>query len=245
MPIGVPKVAFRLPGDSVSQWVDLYNRLYRERVLFLAADLDDELANQLVGIMIYLSNEDSSRDLFLYINSPGGPITSGLAVFDAVQHVDAKVHTICVGLAASMASFVLAGGTSGLRLGFPNSRIMIHQPLGGGRGQASDVVRETRELMRLRKQIGRIYSRITGNELAKISTDLDRDYYLSANDAKNYGSFGLIDQIAQDAKIVTFPTFYRSGNLLELDINNPSEYSRGGFLTLDGVDSRDAAFQGG
>jgi ATP-dependent Clp protease protease subunit len=210
MPIGVPKVAFRLPGDSVSQWVDLYNRLYRERVLFLAADLDDELANQLVGIMIYLSNEDSSRELYLYINSPGGPITSGLAVFDVIQHVDAKVHTICVGLAASMASFVLSGGTSGLRLGFPNSRVMIHQPLGGGRGQATDVFRETLELIRLRKQIGRIYCRITGNALATISSDLDRDFYLSAIEAKNYGSFGLIDQIAKDSDPVTLADVWNS-----------------------------------
>ena len=136
MPIGVPKVAYRLPGEAVPQWVDLYNRLYRERVLFLGSGLDDELANQLNGIMLYLSAEDSNKRLFLYINSPGGSVTAGLSVFDIMNYVDASVTTIGIGFAASMASFILAGGERGSRIALPHCRIMIHQPQGGMEGQA-------------------------------------------------------------------------------------------------------------
>ena len=126
MPIGVPKVAYRLPGEATPQWVDLYNRLYRERVLFLGSGLDDELANQLNGIMLYLSAEDSSRSLFLYINSPGGSVTAGLSVFDIMNYVQASVTTIGIGFAASMASFILAGGERGSRIALPHCRVMIH-----------------------------------------------------------------------------------------------------------------------
>ena len=130
MPIGVPKVAYRLPGEATPQWVDLYNRLYRERVLFLGSGLDDELANQLNGIMLYLSAEDASRSLFLYINSPGGSVTAGLSVFDIMNYVQASVTTIGIGFAASMASFILAGGERGSRIALPHCRVMIHQPQG-------------------------------------------------------------------------------------------------------------------
>lgn len=206
MPIGVPKVAYRLPGDALSQWIDLYNRLYRERVLFLGSDLDDELANQLVGIMIYLSAEDSNQAIFLYINSPGGSVTCGLSVFDAMHHVEAKVHTVCVGIAASMASFVLAGGDTGLRLAFPHSRIMLHQPLGGGLGQASDIFAEAQEILRIRKQIGQMYVKITGQDADRISADMNRDYFLSAYEAKDYGEFGIVDRVADEVNLVDMPT---------------------------------------
>ena len=206
MPIGVPKVAYRLPGDSMSQWIDLYNRLYRERVLFLGTDLDDELANQLVGIMIYLSAEDSNQKIFLYINSPGGSVTSGLSVYDTMHHIDAQVHTVCVGIAASMASFVLAGGEVGSRLAFPHSRVMLHQPLGGGLGQASDILAEAQEILRIRKQIGQMYVQMTGQSLSRISADMNRDYFLSAYEAKDYGEFGLIDRVADEVNRVTLKT---------------------------------------
>lgn len=195
-PIGVPKVSFRLPGEALPQWVDLYNRLYRDRILFLGSDLDDELANQLVGIMVYLNAEDSSQDLFLYINSPGGAITSGFSVFDTMNHVEAKVHTICAGIAASMASLVLAGGESGCRLAFPHSRMMIHQPSGGGYGQASDVLLECQEITRLRQQVQETYVQVTGNDLNIIVRDLDRDNYLTVRNAMEYGELGLVDGIA-------------------------------------------------
>ena len=198
MPIGVPKVAYRLPGEPTPQWIDLYNRLYRERVLFLGSDLDDELANQLVGIMIYLSSEDASKRIFIYINSPGGSTTCGFSVTDAMHHIEAHVTTLCIGIAASMASFVLAAGERGHRIALPHSRIMLHQPQGGSQGQASDVVAESSEVLKIRQRIGRIYAERTGQSLATIAKALDRDAFLSAKQAKD---FGLIDQVAASASV--------------------------------------------
>ena len=195
MPIGVPKVAYRLPGEAVPQWVDLYNRLYRERVLFLGSALDDELANQLNGIMLYLSAEDSNRRLFLYINSPGGSVTAGLSVFDIMNYVDASVTTIGIGFAASMASFILAGGERGSRIALPHCRIMVHQPQGGMEGQASEIVLEKEEIIRLRKLIGRLYVDLTGQSASTVARDLDRDKYLSAREAREYG---LVDLVASN-----------------------------------------------
>ncbi|BEI31729.1 ATP-dependent Clp protease proteolytic subunit (chloroplast) [Bryopsis sp. KO-2023] len=192
MPIGVPKVPFRLPGEPSAQWVDLYNRLYRERVLFLCQDLDDELANQLIGIMLYLNAEEKAKDLYIYINSPGGSVTCGIAVYDIMNYIKSDVTTICVGTAASMASFILAGGCRGKRIAFPHSRIMIHQPEGGSQGQASEVLSESEEVMRIRRQVGQIYAERTGQTLSRISRDMDRDQFLSAQEAKKYG---LVDHL--------------------------------------------------
>ena len=197
MPIGVPKVPFRLPGEPSAQWVDLYNRLYRERVLFLCQELDDELANQLIGIMLYLNSEDKNKGLYLYIKSPGGSVTCGIAVYDAMNYVQSPVTTICVGTAASMASFILAGGDTGKRIALPYSRIMIHQPEGGSQGQASEVLAESEEVMRIRRQVGQIYAQRTGQPLSRISRDMDRDQFLSAEEAKTYG---LVDQVAIGTK---------------------------------------------
>lgn len=192
MPIGVPKVPFRLPGEPDAQWVDLYNRLYRERVLFLCQDLNDELANQLIGIMLYLNAEESSKDLYIYINSPGGSVTCGIAVYDILNYIEVEVITLCVGTAASMASFILTGGSRGKRIAFPHSRIMIHQPEGGSQGQASEIVSESEEVVRIRRQVGKIYSSRTGQSLARISKDMDRDQFMSAREAKEYG---LVDHL--------------------------------------------------
>ena len=200
MPIGVPKVAYRLPGEAVPQWVDLYNRLYRERVLFLGSGLDDELANQLNGIMLYLSAEDSNKRLFLYINSPGGSVTAGLSVFDIMNYVDASVTTIGIGFAASMASFILAGGERGSRIALPHCRIMVHQPQGGMEGQASEIVLEKDEIIRLRKLIGRLYVDLTGQSASTVARDLDRDKYLSAREAREYG---LVDLVASNENNAT------------------------------------------
>ena len=197
MPIGVPKVPFRLPGEPAAQWVDLYNRLYRERVLFLCQELDDELANQLIGIMLYLNAEEQNKGLYIYINSPGGSVTCGIAVYDAMNYIKSEVTTICVGTAASMASFILAGGDRGKRIALPHSRLMIHQPEGGSQGQASEVLSESEEVMRIRRQVGRIYAERTGQALSRISRDMDRDQFLSAREAKDYG---LVDQVAVDTK---------------------------------------------
>lgn len=197
MPIGVPKVPFRLPGEPSAQWVDLFNRLYRERLLFLCQDLDDEVSNQLIGIMLYLNAEERYKDIYIFINSLGGSVTCGIAVYDVMNFVEADVSTICVGTAASMASFVLSGGERGKRIALPHSRIMIHQPEGGGQGQASEVLSESEEVMRLRRQVGKIYAERTGQNLNRISRDMDRDQFLSAKEAKEYG---LVDQVAVDVK---------------------------------------------
>nr|AOC61404.1 proteolytic subunit 2 of clp protease [Rhexinema sarcinoideum] len=197
MPIGVPKVPYRLAGDEAPQWVDLYNRLYRERVLFLCQDLDDELANQLIGIMLYLNAEDKSKGIYIYINSPGGSVTCGVGVYDAMNYMKSDVTTICVGTAASMASCVLAGGRKGKRLALPHSRIMIHQPEGGSQGQASVVLSESKEVLRIRDEVAQIYAERTGQTLERISRDMNRDQFMSAREAKEYG---LVDQIASSVE---------------------------------------------
>ncbi|MGI8504247.1 MAG: ATP-dependent Clp protease proteolytic subunit [Hassallia sp.] len=195
MPIGVPKVPYRMPGEQYTQWVDIYNRLYRERIIFLGRDIDDEIANQIIAVMLYLDSEDPGKDIQLYINSPGGMVTSGLAIYDTMQHIKSDVVTICVGLAASMGSFLLAAGTKGKRLALPHSRIMIHQPSGGTRGQASDIEIEAREILRIRHQLNNIYADNTNQTLAKIEKDMDRDFFMSAAEAKEYG---LIDRVIED-----------------------------------------------
>ena len=196
MPIGVPKIPFKLPGEPTAEWVDLYNRLYRERVLFLCQQLDDELANQLIGIMLYLNGEEHSKSIYIYINSPGGSVTCGIGIYDIMNYIQPEVTTICVGTAASMASFILAGGARGKRLAFPHARMMIHQPEGGSQGQAAQVLWESEEVRRIRRQVGQIYAKQTGQPLNRISKDMDRDQFMSARAAKDYG---LIDHLAESS----------------------------------------------
>lgn len=195
MPIGVPKVPYRMPGEQYTQWIDIYNRLYRERIIFLGRDVDDEIANQITAVMLYLDSEDPGKDIYLYINSPGGMVTSGMMIYDTMQHIKSDVVTICVGLAASMGSFLLAGGTKGKRLALPHSRIMIHQPSGGTRGQATDIEIEAKEILRIRHQLNEIYANNTGKPLAKIEKDMDRDFFMSAQEALEYG---LIDKVIEE-----------------------------------------------
>lgn len=193
MPIGIPKVAYRLPGEPSAQWVDLYNRLYRDRVLFLCQPLDDEVANQLIGIMLYLNAEDETKGLFLYINSPGGALICGIGVYDSMHYVEADVTTISVGTSSSMASFVLSGGEPGKRIALPSSRIMIHQPEGGSKGQAEQVVLEADEVERLRREVCRLYAERTGQPRGRIWKDMDRDQFMSSREARAYG---LVDLVA-------------------------------------------------
>lgn len=197
MPIGVPKVPFRLPGNPTPEWIDLYNRLYRERIIFLCAELKDELANQLVGVMLYLNSETIYKDIFIYVNSPGGSVICGIAVYDSMNYIKASVNTVCLGTAASMASFILAGGSSGKRLALPHSRIMIHQPEGGSEGQVSEILSESLEVRRIRRQVGKIYAERTGQSLSRIARDMDRDAFMSAEEAKDYG---LVDYIVAKEK---------------------------------------------
>ena len=192
MPIGVPKVLVTSPDELEEEWVDLYARLFDERVLFLCQSLEGELANQLIGVMVFLSIQEPDKDIFFYINSPGGSVTCGIGLYDMMNGITAPVNTICLGTASSMASFLLAGGARGKRLALPHSRIMIHQPEGGNEGQASEVISESEEVMRIRRRVGKIYAERTGQSLIKISRDMDRDQFMSAREAKEYG---LVDQV--------------------------------------------------
>jgi ATP-dependent Clp protease protease subunit len=193
MPIGTPSVPYRLPGSQYERWVDIYTRLGVERILFLGSEVNDAIANSLVAQMLYLDSEDSSKPIYLYINSPGGSVTAGLAIFDTMQYVKSDVVTICVGLAASMGAFLLAAGTKGKRLALPHSRIMIHQPLGGtSQRQASDIEIEAREILRIKDMLNQSLADMSGQSLEKIAKDTDRDYFLSAAEAKEYG---LIDRV--------------------------------------------------
>ncbi|MEP6490134.1 ATP-dependent Clp protease proteolytic subunit [Microcoleus vaginatus GB2-A3] len=184
-----------MPGGYDTQWINIYDRLYRERIIFLGRDVDDEIANQIIAVMLYLDSEDSGKDIILYINSPGGMVSAGMAIFDTMQHIKSDVVTICVGLAASMGSFLLAAGAKGKRLALPHSRIMIHQPSGGTRGQATDIQIEAKEILRLRHELNNIYAKNTGKPIEKIEKDMDRDYFMSAEEAKEYG---LIDRVIED-----------------------------------------------
>ncbi len=195
MPIGVPKVPYRMPGSAYTDWISIYSRLARERIIFIGEQIDDELANEVIAILLYLDSEDAGKDIILYINSPGGSVTSGMAIYDTMQHIKSDVVTICVGLAASMGSFLLAAGAKGKRLALPHSRIMIHQPSGGTRGQATDIEIEAREIIRIRQQLNQIYAERTGQPLHKIEKDMDRDFFMSAAEAKEYG---LIDRVIEE-----------------------------------------------
>ena len=193
MPIGTPSVPYRLPGSQMERWVDIYTRLGVERILFLGSEVNDGIANSLVAQMLYLDSEDSSKPIYLYINSPGGSVTAGLAIYDTIQYVKSDVVTICVGLAASMGAFLLAAGTKGKRVALPHSRIMIHQPLGGtSRRQASDIEIEAREILRMKEMLNRSLADMSGQSFEKVEKDTDRDYFLSAEEAKEYG---LIDRV--------------------------------------------------
>ena len=193
-PIGVPKVAYRVPGAPSADWVDIYNRLYRERIIFLGQEIDDEIANQIIAVMLYLDSEDNSKPIYLYINSPGGSVISGLALYDTMKHIKSEVVTINVGLAASMASFILAAGEKGKRLALPHSRIMIHQPMGGAQGQASDIEVEAQQILRIRKSLTEDYAQMTGRPYEKVLQDMDRDNFMSSYEAVEYG---LIDRVIE------------------------------------------------
>ncbi|MBD2092223.1 ATP-dependent Clp protease proteolytic subunit [Microcoleus sp. FACHB-1515] len=194
MPIGEPSVPYRLPGGTYEQWIRIYERLFRERIIFLFEEVDDAIANAIVAYMLYLDSEDPSKPIYLYINSPGGSITAGMAIYDTMQHIKSEVVTICVGLAASMGAFLLGAGSKGKRLALPHARIMIHQPLGGTRGQASDIDIEAREILRVRHELNKLMAQHSGQTVERIEKDTDRDNFMSAEEAKAYG---LIDQVIE------------------------------------------------
>ena len=176
---------------------DIYSRLLKERIIFLGTPIEDTMASLVIAQLLFLEAEDSDKDIYLYINSPGGIITSGMGIYDTMQYIKPDVSTICLGQAASMGAFLLAGGAKGKRSALPNSRIMIHQPMGGAEGQATDIKIQAEEIVRMKKQLNTILSKNTGQTIKKIETDTDRDNYLTSREAKNYG---LIDTILTKRK---------------------------------------------
>nr|YP_009468771.1 clp protease proteolytic subunit [Koelreuteria paniculata]AVA29610.1 clp protease proteolytic subunit [Koelreuteria paniculata]QRM17513.1 ATP-dependent Clp protease proteolytic subunit [Koelreuteria bipinnata] len=194
MPIGVPKVPFRTRGDRNPTWVDIINRLYRERLIFLGQVITNDISNQLIALMLYLSWESEIKDLYLLINSPGGWVMSGLAIYDTMQFVRPDIETICVGLAASMGSVILVGGEITKRIAFPHARVMIHEPAAGFfQAQASDLILEAEELLKLRETLVRIYVQRTGKPFWIVSEDLERDTFMSATEAQAHG---IVDVVA-------------------------------------------------
>ena len=222
MPIGLPKVLFKsnenpdgenkkqeqaeaevegaeegaIPEEEEEEeeeeWIDIYDWLYDQRVLFLTDIIEEEVSSQLIAVMIYLSRQEPDKELFLYIDSPGGGVLAGMSLYDTIKDIAAPVNTICVGTAVSTASFILAGGAFGKRSALPHSRIMIRQPEGWTEGQVSEMASESEELIRIRRQVGIFYADCTGQSLIKIARDMDRNEFMSAREAKEYG---LVDQV--------------------------------------------------
>ncbi len=186
----VPMVIDRT--DSGERSYDIYSRLLEDRVVFLSGQITSELANLVVAQLIYLESKDPTKDISLYINSPGGEVTAGLAIYDTMKYIRCDVSTICIGMAASMGAFLLAAGTKGKRFALPNSEIMIHQVLGGSQGQASDVEIQTRQLLKIKNKINALLAESVGKPVEEVERDTDRDNYLTAEEAREYG---LIDKV--------------------------------------------------
>jgi ATP-dependent Clp protease protease subunit len=179
---------------------DIYSRLLRERIIFLGTPIDDAVANSIVAQLLFLDAEDSEKDIQLYINSPGGSVYAGMAIYDTIQQIRPDVVTICFGLAASMGAFLLTAGTAGKRMSLPDSRIMIHQPLGGAQGQAIDIEIQAREILYIKAKLNQLLASHTGQPLERIEADTERDFFMSAEEAKNYG---LIDQVISRQNLPT------------------------------------------
>ncbi len=173
---------------------DIYSRLLRERIVFLVGPVNDQVANLVCAQLLFLESENPDKDIFLYINSPGGSVSAGLSIFDTMNFIKPEVSTLCMGMAASMGSFLLMAGAKGKRFALPNSRVMIHQPSGGAQGQASDIEIQAREIIKTREQLNRIYAERTGQPVEKIAADMERDMWLSPSEAQDYG---LIDQVLE------------------------------------------------
>ncbi len=186
----IPYVVERTSGGERSY--DLYSRLLEDRIVFLSGEIDDAVANTVVAQLIYLEGKDPGKDISLYINSPGGSVSSGLAIYDTMNYIKCDVSTICIGMAASMAAFLLSSGTKGKRFALKNSEVMIHQPLGGAQGQASDIRIQAEHILRIKRRMNEILARNTGRSVQEIERDTDRDNYLTADEALSYG---LIDKV--------------------------------------------------
>jgi len=181
---------------------DIYSRLLKDRIVFIGNPIDDDIANLIIAQLLFLEAEDPDKDVNIYINSPGGMVTAGMAIYDTMQFIKPKVATVCIGQAASMAAVLLAGGAHGKRTALPNARILIHQPMGGTRGQATDIKIQAEEILRMREELNKILSKHTGQSLERIGTDTERDYFMSAEQAKSYG---IIDQVVDKRQAAARP----------------------------------------
>lgn len=177
---------------------DIYSRLLKDRIIILGEAIDDHVANSIIAQFLFLEAEDPSKDIHLYINSPGGQVTSGLAIYDTMSYIKAKVSTLCLGQASSMAALLLAAGEPGMRFSLPHSRILIHQPMGGFQGQASDIDIHAKEILRLREELNAILAQHTGQSMKKVATDTERDYFMSGAEAREYG---LVDKVITHREI--------------------------------------------
>ncbi len=171
---------------------DIYSRLLKDRIIFLGSTIDDNIANLIIAQLLYLESEDGEKEISFYINSPGGSVTAGLAIYDTMQYVKPKISTLCVGQAASMGAVLLSAGAKGKRYALPNARILIHQPMGGSRGQAADIAIQAKEILRMKNALDKILSFHTGQEIAKIEKDTDRDFFMTSEQGKEYG---IIDKV--------------------------------------------------
>ncbi len=176
---------------------DIYSRLLEDRIIFLTGEIDDAVADTVVAQLIYLEGKDSQKDISLYINSPGGSVTAGFAIYDTMNYIKCDVSTICIGMAASMGAFLLSSGAKGKRYALPNSKVMIHQPLGGAQGQASDIAIVATQILKTKQRLNEILAANTGQDLSKIEVDTDRDFYMSAEEAESYG---IVDKIFYSRK---------------------------------------------
>jgi len=176
---------------------DIYSRLLEERIVFLAGPISDALANLIIAQILFLASRDSNKDIKLYVNTPGGSVTAGLAIYDTIQYIDCDVSTICIGMAASMGATLLAAGTKGKRFALPNSEILLHQVAGGVRGQATEIEIEAKQILKIKEKLNQILAKHTGKPLKEVEKDTDRDFYLSAEEAKKYG---IIDEVIKGKK---------------------------------------------
>lgn len=186
----IPMVVDQVGNNERSY--DIYSRLLEDRIIFLTGEINDQVANTVVAQLIYLEGKNPDKDIYMYINSPGGSVSAGFAIYDTINYIKCDVSTICIGLAASMGAFLLSSGARGKRVALPNSKIMIHQPLGGAQGQASDIEIQAREMQKTKQKLNEILARNTGKSIEEIARDTDRDNYMSAEEAQNYG---LVDKI--------------------------------------------------
>ncbi len=186
----IPMVVDQVGNNERSY--DIYSRLLEDRIIFLTGEINDQVANTVVAQLIYLEGKNPDKDIYMYINSPGGSVSAGFAIYDTMNYIKCDVSTICIGLAASMGAFLLSSGARGKRVALPNSKIMIHQPLGGAQGQASDIEIQAREMQKTKQKLNEILARNTGKSIEEIARDTDRDNYMSAEEAQNYG---LVDKI--------------------------------------------------